>query len=185
MRRLRFALYVAVLRWLPASTMPGGGVGLRLRRWCVTPLLARAGSDINVEHGALFGGGGSVELGDRSGIGINCRLHGPVRIGNDVMMGPNVTIHALSHTTTDTARPMREQGFDDPRPVVVGDDVWIGEKVIILPGVHVGPHSILGAGAVVRSDVPAYSVVAGNPARVIRDRREARNPSEGADVGQR
>ena len=62
MERTRRAAYLAVLRWLPASTMPGGKFAMRLRRGCVVPLLASAGSDVNIEHGALFGGGPQVAL---------------------------------------------------------------------------------------------------------------------------
>ena len=59
------------------------------------------------------------------------------------------------------------QGFDEERPVVIGNDVWIGDRVIILSGVHVGEGSILAAGSVVTKDVPAYALMVGNPARRI------------------
>ena len=61
---------------------------------------------------------------------------------------------------------MREQGFQDIKPVVIGDDVWIVGRVTILPGVKVGSHSIIGAGAIVTKDVPEWAIVAGNPAVV-------------------
>jgi maltose O-acetyltransferase len=66
---------------------------------------------------------------------------------------------------------MNQQGFSQERPVVIGDDVWIGGQVIILPGVKVGSHSIIGAGSVVTKDVPQYAVVGGNPAKVIKFRK--------------
>ncbi len=86
------------------------------------------------------------------------------------MMGPEVHIYATSHGYTDTGRPMRLQGYTPPRPVVIEDDVWIGTRAIILPGVRVGAGSIIGAGAVVTKSVPPYSIVAGNPARVVKSR---------------
>ncbi len=67
---------------------------------------------------------------------------------------------------------MRGQGFSEEKAVVIGDDVWIGGRVIILPGVHVGSHSIIGAGAVVTKDVPEWAIVAGNPAIVKKYRKE-------------
>lgn len=134
------------------------------------PLLDHAGRDVNIEARAYFGRGMGVRLGDRSGIGVNCRLHGPVSIGSDVMMGPDVVVIAVNHRIDDTARPMIAQGHADPRPVVIGNDVWIGTRAIILPGVRVGDGAVIGAAAVVTKDVPPMAVVAGNPARVIRRR---------------
>jgi maltose O-acetyltransferase len=93
-----------------------------------------------------------------------------VTIGEDVMMGPDVAIYALNHAFDDLTRPMLVQGHDSADPVKVGDDVWIGARAIILPGVEIGKGCIVGAGAVVTRSVPDYSVVAGNPAVVIRSR---------------
>ena len=66
--------------------------------------------------------------------------------------------------------PMREQGYGPEKTIIIGDDVWIGGHVIILPGVNIGNGAIVGAGAVVTRDVPEYAVVGGNPAKVIRFR---------------
>ena len=65
---------------------------------------------------------------------------------------------------------MMQQGFDTERPVTIDDDVWIGDRVLILAGVHVGKGAIIGAGAVVTKDVPPYAIVGGNPAHIIRMR---------------
>ena len=65
---------------------------------------------------------------------------------------------------------MQKQGFTAPQEVVIGDDVWIGERVIIMPGVHIGSGSIIGANAVVTHDIPPYSIAGGVPARVIKHR---------------
>lgn len=65
---------------------------------------------------------------------------------------------------------MSQQGIRPPKPVVIGDDVWIGARVIILPGVTVGKGAVLGAGTVVARDVPEWAVVVGNPARVVKFR---------------
>ena len=71
----------------------------------------------------------------------------------------------------DVTTTMRGQGFQEEKPVHIGDDVWIGGRVIILPGVHIGSHSIIGAGAVVTKDVPEWAIAAGNPAVVKKYRK--------------
>lgn len=151
--------------------MPGGQLAKRIRRALVSPLFASAGRGINIEHGAYFGRGDKIRIGNRSGIGVNCQVHGHVTLGDDVMMGPGVAIYSLNHEFSDISRPMIEQGFSKPSPVRIGNDVWIGRGVIVLPGVTIGDHAIIGAGAIVTKDVAAFKKVAGNPARVIGDRR--------------
>lgn len=151
--------------------MPGGRFWKALRVRVAGPLLSSAGQGINIEHGAFFGDGSQVSLGSRSGIGVNCQLHGPVSIGDDVMMGPDVAVYARNHRFSDLSRPMIDQGFAEAEPVHIGDDVWIGRGATILPGITVGSHSVVGAGAVVVKDVEPFHIVGGNPARVVGDRR--------------
>jgi maltose O-acetyltransferase len=164
-------LYTCAVRWLPASTSPGGRLWRAARRAVASPLLASAGRDVNIEHGADFGSGRQLRVGSRSGLGINARIRGPVTIGDDVMMGPEVVILTASHEFAETSRPMIDQGYRENLPVVIEHDVWIGTRVVILPGVTVGHGAIIGAGAVVTKAVPPWAVVAGNPAQIIRTRR--------------
>ena len=131
------------------------------------------GKDVNIEKGASVSE--TTVIGDRSGVGINANLHGPVIIGNDVMMGPECIIYTRNHSYLDTEIPMNQQGFSEIKEVVIGDDVWIGGRVIILPGVHIGKGAIIGAGAVVTKDVPNYAVVGGNPARILKYRNNSDN----------
>jgi maltose O-acetyltransferase len=91
-----------------------------------------------------------------------------------------VTILSNSHNFNRTDISMRAQGAPPPRAVSIGNDVWIGTRVIILPGVRVGDHCIIGAGAVVTKDVPDWAIVGGNPARVIRYR--VTQPGGGGDI---
>ncbi|QFG69777.1 acyltransferase [Ornithinimicrobium pratense] len=171
---IRYALYYALASKLPRSYAPGGATAARLRRTLAGPLLAHAGRDVNIESGAVFGSGRMISLGDRSGLGVDADIHGPVSIGNDVMMGPRCTILTRNHHIGDVTRPMSTQGFGEYEPVVIEDDVWIGANVTIMPGVTVRTGSVLAAGAVVVRDVPPYTIVGGVPAVVLRDRR---NPS--------
>lgn len=87
------------------------------------------------------------------------------------MMGPECLIYTQNHVFESREIPMCQQGVTAPRPVEIGNDVWIGVRVIILPGVHVGDGAIIGAGSVVTRDVEPYSIVGGNPAKLIRKRR--------------
>ncbi len=86
------------------------------------------------------------------------------------MMGPDVLIYTTNHEFRNKDIPMQQQGYQPERPVSIGNDVWIGARVIILPGVTIGDGCVIGAGAVVTKDVPAYSVCAGNPAKVVKER---------------
>lgn len=131
-------------------------------------MLADCGAEVNMEKDAIFSQ--KVTLGDFSGIGINAKIYGECHIGAFVMMGTDVTVITRNHRFDRTDVPMMKQGFEDEKPVYIGDDVWIGDRVIILPGVHIGNGCIIAAGSVVTKDVPRYTVVGGVPAKVIRAR---------------
>ena len=87
------------------------------------------------------------------------------------MMGPDVVILTHTHKIADITIPMGQQG-SEVRPVTIGNDVWIGMRSIIMPGVTIGNGVVIGAGAVVTKDVPDYAVVGGVPAKIIRLRNE-------------
>lgn len=129
------------------------------------------GKNINVEKKADFGLGNGISVGDNSGLGVNCEVRGPLVMGANVMMGPDVRIMTSKHNTSRTDIPMCQQGHLPKQQVTIGDDVWIGAGVTILPGLTIGTGSIIGTGAVVTKDVPEYSVVAGVPAKVIKYRK--------------
>ena len=166
-----YVLYYFFARHLPSSAVPYRLFARPLRGLLCRGMFKSCGRHVNIEHGAFFASGRELELGDNSGLGLNCRVTGPVTIGRDVMMGPNVTIVTQNHETADTSIPMRLQTAPK-HPVRVGDDVWIGANVIILPGVTVGSGAILAAGAVVTKDVPDWAVVGGNPARILKMRKD-------------
>jgi maltose O-acetyltransferase len=173
--------YYAFARYLPDSPFPGAWLGQAMRRSVVRQIFASCGRHIRINYGASFGTGLNVHLGENSSIAANAWIGNDTRIGNDVMMAPDVIILSNSHNFARTDISMREQGAPPPRPVTIGNDVWIGTRVIILPGVTVGDHAILGAGAVVTKDVPEWAIVGGNPARVIRYRNDTSD--DRGDIG--
>jgi maltose O-acetyltransferase len=132
------------------------------------------GRNVNVEHGAYFGSGLLVEIGDNSGIGVNCRVPGDIRIGKDVMMGPDVLIIGRNHNFEDLTIPMRLQGYKATPPVVIEDDVWLGARVIVLPGIKIGRGAIIGAGAIVSKDVPPFGICVGDPGRIVKFRNDSK-----------
>jgi maltose O-acetyltransferase len=172
-RMVAASVYLGFARHLPWSPRPGGKVSRRIRALTARWMLDECGQQVNVEHGAWFGSGRGIRLGDRSDIGMDALVIGPLTIGKDVMMGPRCTLISSNHRVSSIDIPMNQQGFVADRPIVIEDDVWIGAGSTVLPGVTIGQGSIVGAGSVVVKDVPAHSVVAGNPARVVRRRNEA------------
>lgn len=165
--KIIFILYTVFVSWLPESRH--SKFAMWFRRFFAKGVLDKCGKNVNIVRKAKFSPG--ISIGDNSGIGISCEVSGPVTIGNDVMMGPEVVIYTRNHKTDRTDIPMNQQGFNEYQEVVIGNDVWIGRRVIILPGVTIGDGSIIGAGAVVTKDIPPYSVAGGVPAKVIKSRK--------------
>lgn len=169
-RYICYIIYYWFARHLPPSHWPYTIGAETLRYWLCRVLFGSCGKGVNIEHGAIIGSGKRIRIGDNSQIGINCSVVGPVIIGKDVMMGPEVVVLSQNHRFDDLSIPMRQQGILPQRTVVIEDDVWIGTRAIILPGRRVGKGAIIGAGAVVTRDVPPYGIVGGNPARLIGSR---------------
>ncbi len=117
---------------------------------------------------------GDVTIGNHTRVGIHCTVIGPVCIGNHVNLAQGITVTALNHNFADSSSKSDEQGIST-KPVLIGDDVWIGANAVILPGVTIGRHVVVAAGAVVTKDVPDYSLVAGVPAKEIKKLREWEN----------
>ena len=110
---------------------------------------------------------GDVMIGDHTRIGLHNTIIGPVEIGNHVNLAQGITVTALNHNFSDTNKKIDEQGVST-NPVTIEDDVWVGANAVILPGVTIGEHCVIAAGAVVTKDVPPHSLVAGVPAKVIK-----------------
>lgn len=121
---------------------------------------------------------GDVVFGDDCTINAHACISGKVHCGNGVRIASLVSIVGFNHSFEDADRPIHEQGLISAG-IDIGDDVWIGANAVIVDGVSVGRGAVIAAGAVVTRDVPPFAVVAGVPARVIRQRGEPRRWTPG------
>lgn len=110
---------------------------------------------------------GDVVIGNHTRVGLHNTIIGPVTIGSHVNLAQGITVTALNHNFHDSEKRIDEQGVSTAS-VTIEDDIWIGANATILPGVCIGQHSVVAAGAVVTKDVPPHSLVAGVPAKVIK-----------------
>ena len=110
---------------------------------------------------------GDVTIGQKSRVGIGNTVIGPVQIGDNVNMAQNVVLSGLNHGYEDIHIPPREQACSIGQ-ITIEDDCWIGANAVITAGVTVGKHSVVAGGSVVTKDVPPYSVVGGNPAKILK-----------------
>ena len=113
--------------------------------------------------------GEELVIGKNVGIAANAfiAMRGKITIGDDTIIGPGVSIHAENHNFSNLEIPIRKQGATR-KGINIGNDCWIGSKVVILDGVNIGNHAIIAAGAVVTKDVPDYAIVGGMPAKIIK-----------------
>jgi maltose O-acetyltransferase len=138
------------------------------RQTILQQLLGQIGQNLIIESPFHCVYGENIHIGDHVFLNVSCVILdcNEVRIGHHVMMGPTVQIYTAAHLLQ--AEP-RIQGWEVAKPIVIEDNVWLGGGAILLPGVTIGRNAVVGAGAVVPRSVPANTVVAGNPARVLRE----------------
>lgn len=142
--------------------------------------LARLGRDPRISPTVTFTHGEFIELGDHVHLGARSSLWaGPTRgrivLGDHVLFGPEVFVITANYRFNDGS-PVTEQAMDEA-DVVIGTDVWVGAKAVILPGARIGDGAVIGAAAVVRGEVPSHAIMAGNPARVIGYRKRPDTPA--------
>lgn len=161
-------VYKCFAQFLPQSHSIWNRPSHYLRMWCSRMMLEHCGLDSWVDRRSIVDL--RVKMGNRSGIGRNCELYGDVTIGDDVLMAPEVVIYTQNHQYIKKNNTIHNQGVSKEKPVFIGNDVWIGRRAIIMPGVHIGNGVVVAAGAVVTKDVPDYAVVGGIPAHIIKYR---------------
>jgi maltose O-acetyltransferase len=138
------------------------------RQAILQQLLGQIGQNSIIEPPFYCSYGQNIHIGDHVYLNVSCSILdcNEVHIGHHVMIGPVVQIYTAAHLLQAEARI---QGWEVAKPIVIEDNVWLGGGAILLPGVRIGLNAVVGAGAVVSRSVPANTVVAGNPARVIRE----------------
>jgi len=153
---------------------------------CLLDAKGEGNSGITIGTGVFIGRNsilscknGGIAIGDRANIGFNCEVcsASEVTVGADVLMAAYCYVIGGDHEYADVSKPVTEQGRRS-KGVAVGDGVWLGAGAKILDGVRIGGHAIIGAGAVVRVDVPEYAVAAGRPARILGMRADVQAPTE-------
>lgn len=169
-RLLAAFLYYVFAYHLPDSNVPGGKIFSNIRVFLLRRFVKKCGDRIVIESQVMVGNGRDIEIGDDVQINERTRLRN-VKIGNFVMIAPEVMILNYGHQTVRTDIPMICQGVRFYPQTIVDSDVWVGARAIVMPGVHLQQGSIVAAGSVVTKDVAPHSVVGGNPAKLIKFRK--------------
>jgi maltose O-acetyltransferase len=137
----------------------------------VKALLPHSSPDAWIQPPFYCDYGYNIKTGNKVFFNFNCVVLdvAQVTIGNRTMFGPNVQIYTATHPMD---HKVRAAGLENAKPVIIGNDVWVGGSAVICPGVSIGDRSVIGAGSVVTKDIPADVFAAGNPCRVIRSLKE-------------
>lgn len=143
---------------------------LKLRSYLQRSLFKKCGNNLIMHSPVWIKGKSAIELGDNVGISAFVHIwgHGGVIIGDRTMIGSNSTIISIDHDYK--KHPISSTQIF--KPVIIGSDVWIGASAIIMPGIKIGNGAVIGAGSIVTKDVSAQTIVAGNPARLMKNREE-------------
>jgi maltose O-acetyltransferase len=136
------------------------------REEIIKELFGSVGEGVSIEHNFHCDLGYNIHVGNNFYAGYNCTIldMAEVRIGNDCMIAPNVALYTAGHSVEPKDRNKSGYGI----PITIGNNVWIGGSCVILPGVNIGDNSIVAAGSVVTKDVPTNTIVAGNPAKILK-----------------
>lgn len=161
-------LYYSIFKKLPSQSFTK--IGVNARFFIVKRIFEKCGNNVNIAKNVYFGKGLNISIGNNSGIGENSYLvtMDKITIGDNVMIGPELMILTGNHGYDDKNKPLYEQKIIT-KPVSIGNDVWLGARVTILPGVSIGDRVIVAAGSVVVKDIPPNCIVGGNPAKFIKE----------------
>ncbi|TIX49288.1 acyltransferase [Alteraurantiacibacter aquimixticola] len=141
----------------------------------------KIGAEPSISPDAVFANGERIVLGDRVRIGSRCHLwagpaKGRIIVGDDVLFGPDVMLTAASYNYN-RGSPVTEQPMSEG-DIVIGNDVWLATRCVVLPGARIGDGAIIAAGAVVKGEIPAMAIAAGSPARVVSQREVTHRPAD-------
>lgn len=150
-------LYYVFDRFLPDD------IGKRIRHYFCHVLFTHVGKGVNIQPGVRFGRGSLISIGTNSGLGEGSYLVAM----SSLLIGPQVMMLTAGHAYDDITNRLIDQKIVTA-PITIGNDVWIGARVIILPGVTIGNRVVIGAGSFVTKSIPSHSLCAGVPCRVIK-----------------
>ncbi len=134
----------------------------------IRELFGKTGRNFLIEQPFHCDYGYNIEIGENFYANFNCVIldGAKVKFGDNVFIAPNCGFYTAGHPLD---VEQRNKGLEYARPIVIGNNVWIGAQVCILPGVTIGDNCVIGAGSVVNKDIPANTLAVGNPCRVIRE----------------
>lgn len=168
--------YKAIYYFL-AKNLPESLKGVEIRKFLVSKMFKSTGKNVRVHTNVIFGDGKNINIGSNSQLGPNNRImcKGELNIGDNVLMGPDVLIVDVNHKFSDINVPIINQGHSKPKPVTIKNNVWLGARTMILPGVTIGEGAIVAANSVVTKDVQPFAIVGGNPAVFLKSRLGEKN----------
>lgn len=172
MKRLFFlVLYYSIAQYLPDSYIPFlGTLSNWIRIFCIKHFVKKAGKIDTINRCVYLGNGRDVELGDHCTLGANCSIPNDTIVGNYSMISRQVYILHGNHRYESPNIPIKLQGSHSNLRTIIEDDVWIGMRSFLTPGRHVKKGTIVAAGSVLTKDFEEYSIVGGNPAKLIKKR---------------
>ena len=168
-RKLAYLAYTIFFRFTPEDYRPYSIFFPKIRQILVKCFLYECGEGIVVKHNAEVSP--SIILGDYSELGTRCMIQSNVKIGNHVIMGPDVKIYSRNHIYKSLQKTISQQGKVQLK-TIIGNDVWIGANVIITAGCTIGNHAVIGAGSVVTKEIHDNMVVGGVPSKLIKIREQ-------------
>lgn len=179
LKNLYLFFYYCFAQYLPDSYYGKiGRISNYIRVWLCKRIFYKCGNIRTINRKVHFGRGKYVEIGDDSGIGARTHLMGRVIIGKCVMISRDSIIWHRNHEFQRIDIPIIEQGQKPSKTTIIDDDVWIGMRCILTPGRHVSKGTIVAMGSVLTRDFPEYSIVGGNPAKLIKSRLNENKKTE-------
>lgn len=172
MRKVYLLFYYLILTKLPSNNFPLSNFSYRVKNFWLRKLLGmKIHKSSIIKSNVYFGSGKTLSVGANSTLGDNSTFDQNIIIKDDVVMGPEVMFITNDHDHSDPEILIRLSGSVECRPIIVENNVWIGARCIILPGVTIGEGAIIAAGSIVTKNINSYSIVGGSPAKIIKNRR--------------
>lgn len=168
LKKINLILYYLIFSRLPNSSFPFGRVYNFLRVLILNKLLD-LGSGCKIQRNVYIGSGDGIFIGNNCQLNDNIRLDN-IKIGDNVMIARDSIFLGKMHKYDDLVIPMIDQGSLDCNPTVIEDDVWVGARVIVMPGLRISKGSVIGAGSVVTKDTIEFGIYGGVPAKLIKTR---------------